>query len=452
MAPSLGRLHQLVAKNAKLLKHIYKQASNKLAPLIRVEGSHQPAFQPIPIRANNQPIHPLALLKQTRSRWFSTQIRNGKRGFVTSAKESTARGIKYDRASFPKSRTGTAVTASNGRAPFASTLRPNLTGGALRRTAGGYSLGSGRTGGARYFSQGPAPAREVIQNVSQAVRAFSLGGKKAQYDGQSRGLCGGKRWKAVSQTQHGVLKKMEGLPKATPGSWVEFKVNPTITALTPLGCIAGSEDAKAAFCTSDEHLNSTGLLDVLSTDFSRALKDLAAILRDLKKLAGLGDLPITYCDSNTLRIHFPGCDADTAERICEELDVRRGVVVQDELFDAYAGTEIALLFPFAPSVGESEASNPRSLFYEPMQALTSNRDWMEDYSMRSEESFDDIATLPLHDQPCLSDDSPHGYVSMATGSSSNKTSSSKRKDDDPLEYQDFEGIYRFIEMCDNARG
>ena len=52
-----------------------------------------------------------------------------------------------DRSKFLDTRTGRAISQFAGRAPFASTLRPNLTGGALPRTAGGYGLGSGRIGG-----------------------------------------------------------------------------------------------------------------------------------------------------------------------------------------------------------------------------------------------------------------------------------------------------------------
>ena len=76
---------------------------------------------------------------------------------------------------------------------------------------------------------------------------------------------------------------MRSLPLATPGSRLEFSINPTITALTPLNGIVGysmSEQVQA------DHLNTDGLLDVLSVDFSRALKDLAAVLNDLKRLSG----------------------------------------------------------------------------------------------------------------------------------------------------------------------
>ena len=46
------------------------------------------------------------------------------------------------------------------------------------------------------------------------------------------------------------------------------------------------------------------------------------------------------------------------ERLCDELNVGRGTVIQDTAFDAFAGTDIALLFPFAPSEEASEAEFP----------------------------------------------------------------------------------------------
>ena len=114
----------------------------------------QAKLQPVLARnAPRHPIHRVAYLKQSQSRWYSTHrsISATVRRFTASASRSS--GVKYDRSSFPKSSIGSAVNSHAGRAPFASTLRPNLTGGALTRTSGGYAWGSGRAGGARYFSQ-----------------------------------------------------------------------------------------------------------------------------------------------------------------------------------------------------------------------------------------------------------------------------------------------------------
>lgn len=197
-----------------------------------------------------------------------------------------------------------------------------------------------------------------------------------------------------------------------------------------------------------EHLNTDGLLNVLSVDFSRALKELAAVLNDLKWLSALGDLPITYQESN-LRIHFPGCDSETVEALCSELNVQRGVVVQDEDFDAYTGTEIALLFPFAPSSAASEVSE---LYEAPLphkkktddidwRAMLSQSDKHEAYSTQSESGFEDLAE---DENPWVS--SPSGYESVGRSSGESKVEAHS-----PLEYQGFEGIYRFIEQCDSVR-
>lgn len=368
--------------------------------------------------------------------------------------------MRHNRASLPKSAIGSSVIRQSGRAPFASTLRPNLTGGTLGRTAGGYGLGGGRVGGQRYFSHGPASQAHVVQNVSQAMRAFFVGGQKAQFDGISP-RSGEKRYKSVTALQEETGRKVRSLPKATPGSYINFSVNPTITALTPLGAVAGYGFSSQE--QEKDHLNSEGLLDVLSIDFSRALKDLAAVLNDLKKVSALGDLPITY-EGSSLRIHFPGCDAETVEKLCEELNIQRGMVVQDEGFDAFVGTEIALLFPYAPSSASSEVGEEREFYDQPSKGYGKEKvDWRtmltpeesdegERFSMQSETSEDDglVFETPLSDPWHSSDRTPSGYESV------HYSSGESRHDKDqagtsPLEYQGFEGIYRFIEQCDAAR-
>jgi hypothetical protein len=338
------------------------------------------------------------------------------------------------------------VNAQAGRAPFASTLRPNLTGGTLGRTAGGYGWGSGRAGGARYFSHGPSAPAQVINNVSQAVRAFLVGGQKAQFDGVNPNN-GEKRFKTVSALQDQVNRTLNKVPKATPGSYICFNVNPTITALTPLKAVKGF----AGFAQEKDSLKNEGLLDVLSVDFSRAVKELSAVLRDLERLAELGDLPITY-EHSTLKVHFPGCDSGSVETICNDLEVQRGVVHQDEDFDSFVGTDIALLFPFAPSQTPSECS----FFDKPIKdrqhvqpvihwqhMLTPSNASSEAFSTHSEHSFDDLADFTEEQNPWLSSSSPSGYESLHT---------SEARDMDmhtPMEYQGVEGMYRFMSQCES---
>ena len=135
--------------------------------------------------------------------------------------------------------------------------------------------------------------------------------------------------------------------------------------------------------------------------------------------------------------------------MCDELNITRGTVTQDEAFDAFAGTEIALLFPFAPSEGASECE---SLFeYEPAPHKHSPFIHLEDmltpsesaraYSTHSDSGLENV----LAEDPWLSD--PSGFESIRSGSEIQ----SDHGKGNPLEYQGLEGIYRFIEQCDAVR-
>ncbi|PSN73199.1 hypothetical protein BS50DRAFT_568776 [Corynespora cassiicola Philippines] len=445
MAPAVAHLHKLVAKNAKVFKaawrHAAKLVQNQLPASIRPT---QAELQPLLARTTpKHPIHRIAYLKQSKGRWYSTHstISAAVRRFTTSASRSS--GIKFDRSSFPKSRVGSAVNSQAGRAPFAHTLRPNLTGGTLGRTAGGYAWGSGRAGGARYFSHGPAAPAQVINNVSQAVRAFFISGQKAQFDGTNP-RTGEKRFKSVSVLQDQVNQTLNKVPRATPGSYISFNINPTVTALTPLKAVKGF----GSFAQEKDSLNKDGLLDILSVDFSRAVKELAAVLKDLQRLSQLGDLPISY-ESSTLKIHFPGCDPGTVESICNEFGVQRGVVHQDEDFDSFVGTEIALLFPFASSRTPSECS----FFEKPVDErqypvidwqhmMTPSVRSADDYSTHSENGMD-FEDLTYEPNPWIS--SPSGYESLHSSDLEEFTDMHT-----PLEYQGLEGIYRFMEQCESS--
>lgn len=441
MPPGLHLWHGLLARHAKSLK----SALSKGLKAIDAQIGGQRTAHLEPILARNipkQPLHPLARIRQSQSRQYST-VRHWLNQTVREfSSGSTKSGVRYDRPSFPKSRAASYVQSSSGRAPFASTLRPNLTGGTLGRTAGGYSYGG--AGGARYFSHGPAMQLQVVHNVSQAMRAFLTQGQKVQYDGVNGN--GNKRFKAVSTLQEETGRKVRSVPTASPGSWIDFQINPTVTALTPLNSVIGYTMSQSV--EKNNNLNTEGLLDVLSVDFSRALKDLAAVLNDLRRLSALGDLPITY-QKDHLRVHFPGCDADSVERLCDELNIQRGTVIQDPSFDVFAGTEIALLFPFAPSNDPSSISKESrgADFYDyPTKAerhVISLDDMLSGspaYSTQSDTGFEDIAEEEFSN-PWLS--SPE-YQSVYSGS----YGSSKH---DPFEYQGFEGIYKFIEELDSVR-
>ncbi|KAK3056150.1 hypothetical protein LTR09_002656 [Extremus antarcticus] len=448
MPPLPFNWHSLVARHAKSLKEAANRIAKALDTQLTAAQGQTQQLEPVLVRNTpKQPLHPLARIRQSQSRWFSTgraSLNNTTTRTFTSPTGHS--GARFDRSAFPKSRVATSISQFAGRAPFASTLRPNLTGGTLNRTAGGYT--SGGVGGARYFSHSPASQAQVVQNVSQAVRAFFTQGHEAQFDGH--GPRGEKRYKAVSTLQEQTTSKLHALPRATPGSRLEFAVNPTITALTSLSGIAGYHSTSSE--EQADHLNTSGLLDVLSVDFSRALKDLAAILNDLNRLSALGDLPITYVGS-TLCVHFPGCDAESVDRLCDELGVSRGIVAQDEEFDAFAGTEIALLFPFAPSA-EASCGGDELFDDDDKKPLFNNRQVISlsdmltpssrgAYSTQSDSGLEDEVFVDelrmLSPSPA-----PSAYESVRSGSEYG----SKH---DPLEYQGFEGIYRSIEELDSAR-
>lgn len=350
---------------------------------------------------------------------------------------STSRGQlhRIDRSSFPKSATATAVSRLTSRAPFASTLRPNLTGGALPRTAGGYSIGGGRINGARHFSHTPAAPAQVVNNVSAAVRAFWLSGHKAQFNGVDRN--GEKQYRVVSDLHAQTTAKLQSMPKFAPGAFVDFEISPTVTALSPLGAGFPSDERQLEQPT----LNTSGFLDVLSVDFSRALKDLAAIMNDLKRLSTLGDLTIEMASPTILRIRFPGCDAESVERLCDEVNVTRGIIHQDANFDESSGAQVALMFPFAPTSEHTLSSPGGSL-----RSQTGHD--IEDF----EELYSEVDEM-LADNTWIH--SPEGYESLEDVSETESTYfnkyGSKSKSASTSEYDGVEGIYRFLEQCDSMK-
>jgi hypothetical protein len=409
-------------------------------------------LQHVPVRVTaRQPINRIAAIRQSQSRWYSTRkaINDTVRHF-SSTSHTAAR---LTRSSYPSSRVGQAVNRLTSRAPFASTLRPNLSGGTLPRTAGGYATGAGRLGGARYFSHTPAAPAQVVNNVSQAVRAFWLSGQKAQYDGINPR--GEKQYKPVTALQEETGRKMRISHPSSPGSYLDFKVTPTITALGPLSSIPRAQFEKQ----SPNSLNSEGLLDSLSIDFARALRDLAAIMNDLRKLASLGDLPISLPDSSTLRVRFPGCDADTVERLCQELGIRRGFIYQDADFDFHNGTKMALLFPFASCKTPSAVTSSPKLQPATRQ-MGDQLQWAEMISAKqsphhsnksiTSHDFEELENAP--DNPWAR--SPSGYSSLHASDEEDVMGYFQAE---PLpvrqvsEYEGLEGIYKFLEECDRAR-
>ncbi|KAK4193515.1 hypothetical protein QBC35DRAFT_481845 [Podospora australis] len=446
MSPSAGGMWATAAM-LRILRNNLASTTKMATKLIRSKLSATrltvAELQPIALRNTaRQPIHPAAWLRQQKragggAKWFSTaNISAAVRRYLSTAgagHPNASGRFRFDRSKLPTSNTSRGVAQLTGRAPFASTLRPNLTGGALPRTAGGYGMpGCGRTAGARYFSHTPAAPAEIVQNVSQAMRVFWLSGQRARYDGVSAN--GEKRYRAVSAAQEEARVRMEVSPLRAPGSFIDFKLSPTITALGPLGVALPFEAPKGS-----STLNESGFLDVLSVDFARALKELSGVMNDLQRLSGLGDLPITLEKNNVLRVRFPGVDPETVMRLCEDVGVERGVIHQDPDFDASAGVPVALQFPFAPEESDAEVLS------SPGGSLRSH----DSASSGLDESF---IMKAFGDNPwCLSSTSDpediYSYQSLRP--SIQPVSNSEEQSFE--EFEGLEGIHRFIEECDRVR-
>jgi hypothetical protein len=147
-------------------------------------------------------------------------------------------------------------------------------------------------------------------------------------------------------------------------------------------------------------------------------------MNDLKRLSSLGDLPISLEQNSTIRVRFPGCDSVTVERLCDEVGVQRGIVYEDPDFLTSVGGEVALLFPFA-STSEHTVSSPNvsarsETGHRLDESSLGENPWIEDF-----ESMDD------------------GSTSFAKPSIGQLHSSS--------DYEGLEGIYKFLEVCNQAQ-
>ena len=414
--------------------------THKVSQFLRSKVANAEAqLEPIVARnAPRQPIHPLAALRQQKrgTKWYSTsgglnQLNSTLRRFISTG----SKGPSYvNRTAYLRSAVGSRAFQSPGRTPFASTLRPNLTGGCLPRTAGGYSL-PGRTG-ARYFSHTPAAPAQVVQNVSQAMRAFWTSGQRARFDGV--GPHGEKRYAAVSAKQSETARTLKAQPFRAAGSFVDFPLNPTITALSPLAAAFPFATSPAA-TEQAAILTEEGLIAGLSADFAQALKDLSAVLDSLRRLSALGDLPVHLekgrKGGTVLRVRFPGVDATTVESLCEDLGLTRGLVSQDADFDAGVGAPVALQFPFAPDAEEGDVSSPGG-------SVRSRRS----FTGLSEASEEELYLQQyLEDNPWLSSVEEEEEYATTEDYGTMTPESRERASED---FEGMEGIYRFLEECD----
>ena len=281
------------------------------------------------------------------------------------------------------------------------------------------------------------------------MRCFWLSGSKAQYAGvNSRGE---KQYRTVSVLQDKAGKKMSQVKKFSPGSFVDFKLTPAMTALSPLGAAAlqqKSEDVEVPT------LNTEGLMDVLSVDFARALKDYAAIMKDLQRLQTLGDLTITLEPDSVLRVRFPGCDADTVEALCNEVNVMRGVIGQDADFDSSYGQDIALKFPFASMTDRALSSPALSLRSETGYAsYADDTQSFVDEGLASEFASDDLDMWAqvdaVIDNPWLS--SPEGYATVDEDELSDFDTPQRVQSMSDGDQSYMEGFYEFMATESSVR-
>ncbi|PGH15595.1 hypothetical protein AJ79_02377 [Helicocarpus griseus UAMH5409] len=437
MAPSSG--HQLLPKIWRVARFAFEKASRAVKARVPQPEPARLSYQPIYARIpQRQPIPRAAAIRQTQGRFYS------------SARAST----RVASSTVQASGIGAAISGLTTRTPFASTLRPNLTGGTLGRTAGGYTIGAGRIGGARYFSNCPAAPAQVVHNVSAGVRAFWLSGQRARFDGVDP-QTGRKQYRTVTALQEETSRKMQAIPRSAPGSYVDFKLSPTITAFGRMGSLQKSSVADSV---EPINLNSDNFMDFLSVDFARALKEYAAVMNDLKRLSTLGDLPMSLHDNSTLRVRFPGCDAESVERLCDEVGMLRGVIRQDEDFEERNGTEMALLFPFAPSHVDS-GSESFSIAGQG-QKSPDMLNWR--HMMSSEEPSKISPCTAGHDFHLVgsNEHNPWAYSPSSSGYSNMSISELGDRDFFPdlpeitaprSPYSGFEGICQFIEECDRAK-
>ena len=290
-----------------------------------------------------------------------------------------------------------------------------------------------------------------------------IGGGKARFDGVDP-VTGEKRFRGVSQTEDAVYRKWETpLARSNKGTDLNFKLNPTITALSPVFSGTTNPQSTTFDITS---LNDLNLLENLSVDFARALVDLAVILADLRTLSAFGDLPINLISipsGSVMRVRFPGCDGDLVSRLCDEVGVRRGVIVEDETWNVEKDVEMALLFPFAPVDAHdvvSESDDGEGYFErKPMDQghRPEKLEWRHMLSPSAENFSQPDSTLH---SPSRKINTPSGYESLGQSDFASDDpcyhnispiKASKHGTSHSADYEGVEGIYKFLQVCEDSR-
>ena len=246
------------------------------------------------------------------------------------------------------------------------------------------------------------------------------------------------------------------LAKSKRGTNLDFKLSPTITALSPVFSSA-KQDSEINLSS----LNDVDLLNNITLDLAHAVKDLAATLADLRTLSTFGDLPINLVITSSgpvLRIRFPGCDGDLVSRLCTEVGVRRGIIIEDEAWADEKDVEMALLFPFAP-MGKDEnrmESDDVASYFQPktvdQEYAPEVLEWRNMLSSRTKSS-QSVTTLP---SPYRKIDTPSGYESWRDsdfdehGQNLSPVKTPTHSTIQSADYEGLEGIYKFLQECDDS--
>jgi len=292
----------------------------------------------------------------------------------------------------------------------------------MPRTAGGYSLGN--AAGPRFFSCSANAQADVIAQVSQSIRAFVLSGegKFGSYT-RSNGTKGNLGVRA--------LLAASMVDRQAPGAYVDFDLAPAFTCLSPLNPTKSLEDAS--------------FIAGLSADFGNMISEVTATHGDIHRLAKLGDLPVSLVGDKRqiLRVHFPGCDREFVENMCNELDIRRGIVHEDERFTF--GASLLGIGLHKSMSGELDWKD----------MLSTSSVWSED----GHESELDYGVIRNNQSPAYLSDAeslnPDEYFSPSLGLSSPERigSDGYAHEDDNDGYEGLEGIHRFLgESADYRQG
>lgn len=296
-------------------------------------------------------------------------------------------------------------------------------------------------------------------------------GGKVRFDGLDA-KTGEKRFKSISSTEDEILRKLEKRHEAfVKGTNLEFQLSPTITAL--------STTLFPQTVSNELTLADPDILFNLSADFAHALKDFSAILTDLRSLSTLGALPITLSTTPlgpVLTCRFPGCDAESVTRLCDEVGIKRGIIREDEAWQRDRDSEMALLFPFAPGVGTQAPSDDEAMLLSGQCPVPPSEEVGWNHMVSPPRSVTSILSAASNDEVfdtltehrSLMDPEPQGnnhIPSAISGYGGSLRGSDFASDDAYLPgqneflprgeefsaFEGLEGIYRFLRECEDAR-